>query len=74
MPLSVASGARTNIIFDFFDLLSATAAHANTNGLFGHEVSRLAGWWAFKHDLADGFERGYKNWLSYGLLLCSTYE
>ncbi len=74
MPLSVVSDARIKIIFDFFDLLSATAAHANANGLGGHKVSRLAGWWAFKADSADGFEHGYKNWLTYNLLLCSTCE
>lgn len=63
IPLSVDSDARTKIIFDFFDLLSATAAHAKMNGLGGRKLSRLAGWWAFEHsDAGNGFEGGYKNW------------
>ena len=63
IPLSVESEARTKIIFDFFDLLSAIAAHGKTNGLGGRKLSRLAGWWAFEHvDGSDGFDGGYKTW------------
>ncbi|TVY55323.1 Morphogenesis-related protein MSB1 [Lachnellula cervina] len=63
IPLSVDTDARTKIIFDFFDLLSAIAAHAKTNGLGGRKLSRLAGWWAFEHsDGGSGFEGGYKGW------------
>ncbi|KAN0093519.1 DUF1708 domain containing protein [Hyaloscypha variabilis] len=65
IPLSVDSNARAQIIFDFFDLLSAIAAHGKTNGLGGRKLSRLAGWWAFEHgDVGNGFEGGYKTWLS----------
>jgi hypothetical protein len=65
IPLSVDSDARAQIIFDFFDLLSALAAHAKTNGLGGRKLSRLAGWWAFEHsDVGNGFEGGYKAWAS----------
>jgi hypothetical protein len=63
IPLSVDSDARTKIIFDFFDLLSAIAAHGKTNGLSGRKLSRFAGWWAFDFvDQGDGFEGGYKKW------------
>ena len=63
IPISVESDARTRIIFDYFDLLSAIAAHAKTNGFGGRKLSRLAGWWAFEHlDDGNGFEGGYKNW------------
>jgi hypothetical protein len=63
IPLSVASDYHTKIIFDFFDLLSAIAAHGKTNGLGGRKLSRLAGWWAFDHtDPGNGFEGGYKAW------------
>lgn len=66
IPLSVDSDARTKIIFDFFDLLSAIAAHGKTNGLGGRKLSRLAGWWAFEHgDGGKGFEGGYKGWAMY---------
>lgn len=66
IPLSVDSDARTKIIFDFFDLLSAIAAHGKTNGLGGRKLSRLAGWWAFEHgDKENGFEGGYKGWAAY---------
>ncbi|KAL2063786.1 hypothetical protein VTL71DRAFT_5591 [Oculimacula yallundae] len=65
IPLSVESDARAHIIFDFFDLLSAIAAHAKTNGLGGRKLSRLAGWWGFEHhDGGKGFEGGYRNWVS----------
>ena len=64
IPLSVESDARSKIIFDFFDLLSAIAAHAKTNGLGGRKLSRLAGWWAFEHkDTGNGFDGGYRTWL-----------
>ncbi|RDW87511.1 hypothetical protein BP5796_03205 [Coleophoma crateriformis] len=63
IPLSVESEARTHIIFDFFDLLSAVAAHAKLNGLGGRKLSRMAGWWAFEHiDTGNGFDGGYKGW------------
>jgi hypothetical protein len=66
IPLSVESDARTKIIFDFFDLLSAIAAHGKTNGLGGRKLSRLAGWWAFEHvDSGNGFDGGYKAWAAY---------
>jgi hypothetical protein len=66
IPISVESDARTRIIFDYFDLLSAIAAHAKTNGFGGIKLSRLAGWWAFEHkDDGNGFEGGYKNWSKY---------
>lgn len=65
IPLSVDSDARTKIIFDFFDLLSAIAAHGKLNGLGGRKLSRLAAWWAFEHnDTGNGFEGGYKAWAS----------
>jgi hypothetical protein len=66
IPLSVDSDARTKIIFDFFDLLSAIAAHGKMNGLVGRKLSRLAAWWAFEHtDSGKGFEGGYKGWARY---------
>lgn len=65
IPLSVDSDARTKIIFDFFDLLAAIAAHGKSNGLGGRKLSRYAGWWAFEHvDTGNGFEAAYKNWTS----------
>ncbi|KAF8469571.1 hypothetical protein BDZ91DRAFT_655304 [Kalaharituber pfeilii] len=63
IPISVTSQSRAQIIFDFFDLFSAIAAHAKTNGLAGLKLSRLAGWWAFEHhDSGWGFEGGYSSW------------
>ncbi|KAJ5711643.1 hypothetical protein N7488_005799 [Penicillium malachiteum] len=63
IPISVDSDARTKIIFDFFDLLAAIAAHGKSNGLGGRKLSRYAGWWAFEHhDTGNGFEASYKNW------------
>ncbi|RHZ71483.1 hypothetical protein CDV55_104694 [Aspergillus turcosus] len=63
IPISVDSDARTKIIFDFFDLLAAIAAHGKSNGLGGRKLSRYAGWWAFEHsDTGNGFEAAYKNW------------
>lgn len=66
IPISVESDARTKIIFDFFDLLAAIAAHAKSNGLGGRKLSRYAGWWAFEHtDTGNGFEASYKNWATW---------
>lgn len=63
VPISVDSTARQSIIFDFYDLLAAVAAHGKMNGLGGRKLSRLAGWWAFEHtDDGKGFEGGYKCW------------
>lgn len=63
IPISVESDARTKIIFDFFDLMSAIAAHGKTNGMSGGKLSRLAGWWAFEHVESDnGFDGGYRSW------------
>lgn len=64
IPLSVESEARSQIIFDFFSLLSAIAAHGKTNGFSGRKLSRLASWWAFEHKNSEqGFDPGYKSWL-----------
>ncbi|KAL2020730.1 hypothetical protein VTK56DRAFT_8030 [Thermocarpiscus australiensis] len=64
IPLSVDNESRSKIIFDFFDLLSAIAAHSKMNGLGGRKLSRMAAWWAFEHsDSGNGFEGGYKGWL-----------
>lgn len=63
IPLSVDSDARKQIIFEFFDLLSAVAARGKTNGLGGRKLSRMAGWWAFElSDDGKGFDGGYKSW------------
>ncbi|KAI1821029.1 hypothetical protein F4861DRAFT_542369 [Xylaria intraflava] len=63
IPLSVDNEARSSIVFDYFDLLSAIAAHGKANGLGGRKLSRMASWWAFEHkDTSDGFEGGYKIW------------
>ncbi|KAM0509807.1 hypothetical protein ACHAP9_001104 [Verticillium nonalfalfae] len=65
IPLSVDNGARSCIIFDFFDLISAIAAHGKMNGLGGRKLSRMAAWWAFEQkDTGSGFEGGYKSWSS----------
>lgn len=65
VPISVESDARTKIVFDFFDLMAAIAAHGKTNGMSGRKLSRLAGWWAFEHlDTSNGFDGGYKSWTS----------
>jgi hypothetical protein len=64
IPISVENGARQRMIFDFFDLIAAVAAHGKRNGFGGHKLSRLAAWWAFEHqDTKDGFDGGYKAWL-----------
>ncbi|KAI1801208.1 DUF1708-domain-containing protein [Daldinia bambusicola] len=65
IPLSVENQARSQIIFDYFDLLSAIAAHGKSNGFGGRKLSRMAAWWAFEHkDTGNGFDGGYKAWLS----------
>ena len=66
IPLSVESGARQRIIFDFFELIAAIAAHGKTNGFGGRQLSRLAAWWAFEQkDTGSGFDGGYKAWNKY---------
>jgi hypothetical protein len=63
IPLSVESEARRQIIFDFFDLLAAIAAHGKSNGMGGRKLSRMAGWWAFEYsDDGKGFDGGYRTW------------
>ena len=63
IPISVESDARTKIIFDFFDLMAAIAAHGKSNGMGGRNLSRLAGWWAFEQiENGKGFDGGYKSW------------
>ncbi|KAF2270372.1 hypothetical protein CC78DRAFT_130756 [Lojkania enalia] len=63
IPLSVDADARKLIIFDFFDLLAAVAAHAKSNGMGGRKLSRMAGWWAFEFaDDGKGFDGGYRTW------------
>ncbi|KXJ91567.1 hypothetical protein Micbo1qcDRAFT_195630 [Microdochium bolleyi] len=65
IPLSVENQSRSQIIFDYFELLAAIAAHGKMNGFGGRKLSRMAAWWAFEHkDLGTGFEGGYKSWLS----------
>ena len=64
VPLSVEHDSRAKIIFSFFDLLSAIAAHGKTNGLGGRKLSRMAAWWAFEFkDNGTGFDGGYKTWI-----------
>ncbi|GKU05003.1 hypothetical protein FLAG1_01337 [Fusarium langsethiae] len=64
IPISVENGARQRIIFDFFDLLAAVAAHGKSNGLGGRKLSRMAAWWTFEQkDTKKGFEGGYEAWL-----------
>lgn len=64
IPLSVDSQVRTAIIFNFFDLLAAIAAHGKSNGFGGRKLSRMAAWWAFEiKDDGNGYEGGYKAWL-----------
>lgn len=66
IPISVENGARQRIIFDFFDLLSAIAAHGKLNGFGGRKLSRMAAWWAFEQkDTGNGFEGGYNAWNRY---------
>ncbi|KAK9371206.1 hypothetical protein V1509DRAFT_613912 [Lipomyces kononenkoae] len=47
IPVVADSPARSRIIFNFFDLLSAIAAHWKTSGMGGRKIARLAAWWAF---------------------------
>jgi hypothetical protein len=68
IPLSVESEARRQIIFDFFDLLAAIAAHGKSNGMGGRKLSRMAGWWAFEYsDDGKGFDGGYRTWEKYAV-------
>ncbi|KAK9459552.1 uncharacterized protein V1516DRAFT_687290 [Lipomyces oligophaga] len=55
IPIVAESSARASIITDFFDLLSAIAAHWKTSGMGGRKLARLAAWWAFpiQDDLAE---------------------
>jgi Domain of unknown function (DUF1708) len=63
IPMSVDSEARKQIVFAFFDLMAAVAAHGKSNGLGGRKLSRYAGWWAFEHyDMGKGFNAGYRGW------------
>ncbi|PHH67037.1 hypothetical protein CDD81_4432 [Ophiocordyceps australis] len=65
IPISVDNGAKQRIIFDFFDLIAAVAAHGKSNGFGGLQLSRMAAWWAFEHkDTGNGFDGGYRAWLS----------
>ncbi|EAQ92821.1 hypothetical protein CHGG_01056 [Chaetomium globosum CBS 148.51] len=53
------SRSESMIIFDFFDLLAAIAAHSKSNGFGGRKLSRMAAWWAFEpNDNGNGFEGG----------------
>jgi hypothetical protein len=64
IPLSVESETRAMIIWSFFELLAAVAAHGKMNGFGGRKLSRMAAWWAFEiKDDGNGFEGGYKSWL-----------
>jgi hypothetical protein len=67
LPMVITDKARVQVVFDFFDLLAAVAAHGKTNGLRGRALARLAGWWAFEHNLEgkEGFDGGYKSWTRY---------
>lgn len=66
IPLSVENAARQQIIFDFFGLIAAVAAHGKNNGFGGRKLSRMASWWAFDHnDTGKGFDGGYGAWLRY---------
>ncbi|KAG5920681.1 hypothetical protein E4U61_007617 [Claviceps capensis] len=63
IPLSIESGARQRIIFDFFELIAAVAAHGKSNGFGGLQLARMAAWWAFEQkDTGSGFDGGYKAW------------
>ncbi|UKZ48933.1 hypothetical protein TrVGV298_003169 [Trichoderma virens] len=65
IPLSVENAARQQIIFDFFSLIAAVAAHGKNNGFGGRKLSRMASWWAFDHnDTGNGFDGSYGAWLS----------
>ncbi|KHN96802.1 uncharacterized protein MAM_05358 [Metarhizium album ARSEF 1941] len=63
IPLSVESGARQRIIFDFFELTAAIVAHGKINGFGGRQLPRMAAWWAFEQrDTGSGFDGGYRAW------------
>ncbi|TQV98576.1 morphogenesis protein (Msb1) [Cordyceps javanica] len=63
IPISVDSDSRQHIIFSFFELVAAIAAHGKSNGLSGVKLSRMAAWWAFEQkDTGNGFDGGYKAW------------
>ncbi|KAK5992756.1 Morphogenesis-related MSB1-like protein [Cladobotryum mycophilum] len=65
IPLSIDNRARQQIIFDFFSLIAAVAAHSKTNGFGGRKLSRMAAWWAFEQkETGDGFDGGYNAWLN----------
>ena len=73
IPLSLENSTRSEIIFSFFDLISALAAHGKSNGFGGRKLSRMAAWWAFEQkDTGNGFEGGYKSWLRQVLPLALT--
>jgi hypothetical protein len=64
IPLSVESETRAAIIWNFFELLAAIAAHGKLNGFGGRKLSRMAAWWAFEiKDDGNGFDGGYRSWL-----------
>lgn len=70
IPLSVENAARQQIIFDFFSLIAAVAAHGKNNGFSGRKLSRMASWWTFEHnDTGNGFDGGYGSWLRYDKFL-----
>ncbi|KJZ77455.1 hypothetical protein HIM_03179 [Hirsutella minnesotensis 3608] len=74
IPISVDNGARQRIIFDFFDLIAAIAAHGKSNGLGGRKLSRMAAWWAFEQkETGNGFDGGYKAWLSAADATCHLF-
>ncbi|EQL02000.1 hypothetical protein OCS_02285 [Ophiocordyceps sinensis CO18] len=64
IPISVENGAKQRIIFDFFDLIAAIAAHGKSNGFGGRKISRMVAWWAFEQrETGSGFDGGYQAWL-----------
>ncbi|KAH7370416.1 hypothetical protein BKA65DRAFT_16554 [Rhexocercosporidium sp. MPI-PUGE-AT-0058] len=63
IPISVHNHAHADIIFDFFDLLSALIAHGKMNGYCGVMLPRMAAWWAFEHQGNRTFEGNYRQWL-----------
>lgn len=75
IPLSVENAARQQIIFDFFSLIAAVAAHGKNNGFGGRKLSRMASWWTFEHnDTGNGFDGGYGSWLRYDKVFNPEYE
>ncbi len=64
IPLSVDSDAKSAIITDFFDLLSAIAAHGKMRQVWRPQALPHGCLWAFEHkETGTGFEGGYKAWL-----------